>query len=336
MTSADSVYHRLFSHPLMVAELVRGFVPDALAAGLDFDQMHRVPAKFHATTGPRREGDVIWRLPTHGSADIYLYLMIEFQSKSDWWMAVRTLVYQGLLWQQLIAEKALVAGECLPPIMMIVLFNGDPRWSAPVDLARVIALPDDSPLWPWQPQARYHLIDMGAVSDDQLMGRESAAALLFRLDRRHEEPEDLAALIGDVITWFRRHPGHEQLRQVFTELATHAMSVTAPNLIVPGELIEMQTVLSTQGQAWRDKWLAQGEAKGEAKGKAEGEAKGKAEGLREGQALALISLLERRFGPLAAGVRDRVSGADLAATGLWLDRVLDAPSLDAVFDDTGP
>ena len=93
---------------------MREFVPDALAAGLDFSGLQRINAKFHSDrrSARRREGDVIWRLPTRGGADVYL--LFEFQSKSDWWMAVRTQAYQALLWQQVAAEKELKTGARLP------------------------------------------------------------------------------------------------------------------------------------------------------------------------------------------------------------------------------
>jgi predicted transposase YdaD len=79
--------------------LVREFVPDAVAAGLDFSGLQRINAKFYSErqSAQWRESDVIWKLPTHEGIDIYLCLLIEFQSQSDWWMAVRTQVYQGLL-----------------------------------------------------------------------------------------------------------------------------------------------------------------------------------------------------------------------------------------------
>jgi hypothetical protein len=35
MPESDSLYHRLFLHPRMVEEIVREFVPEALASGLD-------------------------------------------------------------------------------------------------------------------------------------------------------------------------------------------------------------------------------------------------------------------------------------------------------------
>jgi len=54
----------------MVEGLIREFVPEAMAAGIDFGQMLRVNAKFHARRGKRREGDVIWRLPTGDGTEV--------------------------------------------------------------------------------------------------------------------------------------------------------------------------------------------------------------------------------------------------------------------------
>jgi len=48
MTDHDTLYHRLFSYPLLVEQLIRAFVPEAMAAGLMFERMERVNAKFHA------------------------------------------------------------------------------------------------------------------------------------------------------------------------------------------------------------------------------------------------------------------------------------------------
>ena len=59
--------------------------------------------------------------PHEGGAS-FLYLLIEFQRESDAWMAVRTQVYQGLLWQQVIDERRLRSGARLPPLLLLVLY----------------------------------------------------------------------------------------------------------------------------------------------------------------------------------------------------------------------
>src|ERR1700712_3734706 len=105
MPDHDSLYHRPFDHPKMVAELLREFLAGPWLDDLDLDAMRRESATFHAATGDRREGDMIWRIPRHDGGDTYLMLLLEFQFTSDRWMALRVLVYAGLLWQHLVNEK---------------------------------------------------------------------------------------------------------------------------------------------------------------------------------------------------------------------------------------
>ena len=332
MPGADQIYHRLFSHPLMVEHLARDFLNDAMAAGLDFQAMERMTAKSYGRTGARRDGDVIWRIPTDYGTDVYLYLLLEFQSQSDPWMAVRTLVYQGLLWQQVIAEKRLKSGDRLPPVLLVVLYNGGPPWSAETSLNRLIALPEGSPLCRWQPQTKYHLLDMGRVPGDELAQKRTLAALLVRLEQRRK-PETLVPLIDEVIDWFRSHPGYHELKRLFTELVTAAIEGTGEPLAIPDDLREMRIMLATLGKTWREEWTAEGMAKGMAKGREEGREEGLAEGEHQAQVRTMLRLLERRFGPVPEEVRQRMEAADSATLDSWLDRILDAPTRDAIFKD---
>ena len=51
---------------------------------------------------------------------------------------------------------------------------------------------------------------------------------------------------------------------------------------------------------------------------------------RDKGADVLLRLLEKRFGPLPSQVKDRVLRAGLSDLDLWTDRVLEAPTLEAV------
>ncbi|MBB4286558.1 Rpn family recombination-promoting nuclease/putative transposase [Roseospira goensis] len=310
MADHDSLYHRLFSHPLMVEHLVRDAIPDAMAAGVEFARMDRVVAKFHDRTGQRRDGDVIWRLPTREGPDMYLYLLLEFQSRTDWWMAVRAQVYEGLLWQHLIADQGLKAGDPLPPVLLVVLHNGHDRWTAPTGTADLIGLPAASRLWPWQPRIRYHVLDMGRLPGDDLARRDTLTALLFRLEQRRD-PFELAALVDEVVGWFRRHPDAQALRRLFSELVRQAVIGLEPPLAVPDDLMEMRTMLATLSEDWKRQWRAEGKA--------------------EGKAEILMRLAERRFGAIPADRRARILAADEATLDAWIDHLLDAPDLEAVF-----
>ena len=304
MRDHDTIYHRLFADPRMVAQLLREFVAGPWLDDLDLDAMERLNAKFHAETTERREGDMIWRIPQRGGGDTYPVLLLEFQSTSDPWMALRALVYAGLVWQHLVKEQRLPADGRLPPVLPVVLYNVDRRWAAPVALHDLIGLPGDSPLWQWQPGMRYHLIDEGQFSDDDLEKRDTLAALLFRLESS-PDPAQVVALADAVLAWFARYPGFEALRSVFAELLGGLMGPLVPEVRVPEGLLEVRNMLATRAEAWKQQWLQ------------EGEQRGRQEGRQQGEAALLLRLLERRFGPLPDWARDRIAAADTAALEAW-------------------
>jgi hypothetical protein len=56
----------------------------------------------------------------------------------DPFMAVRMLVYVGLLYQDLIRRQEVKPGHKLPPVLPIVLYNGGNTWAAPTALAALL------------------------------------------------------------------------------------------------------------------------------------------------------------------------------------------------------
>jgi hypothetical protein len=132
----DRGYKRLFSHPLSVEELLRGFLPAGWTERLDFSTLERVGNSFVSAGLRERHGDVIWRLRSQSEDEdwFYLYLLLEFQSSSDPFMAVRLLTYVSLLLEEIIRREKLKPGDRLPAVLPVVLHNGKRPWRAPLDL----------------------------------------------------------------------------------------------------------------------------------------------------------------------------------------------------------
>ena len=80
---------------------------------------------------------MVWRLQV-GPRWVWIYLLLEFQSQDDPWMAVRMMVYVGLLAQHLIKERQLEDGR-LPALIPLVLYNGAHPWKAPTDAGHCFA-----------------------------------------------------------------------------------------------------------------------------------------------------------------------------------------------------
>jgi hypothetical protein len=85
------------------------------------------------------------------------------------------------------------------------------------------------------------------------------------------------------------------------------------------DLKEVQNMLAERVKTWIDEWKNQGILEG------------LKEGRLEGESVILKRLLQRRFGDLPEWVVTRMSQATINEIETWVDRVLDAPTLDDVF-----
>ena len=208
----DHSYKLLFSHPEMVADLLRGFVHEEWVQQLDFSSLEKVSGHYVADNLQDREDDVVWRV-RWGQDWLYVYLLLEFQSRVDPYMAVRILVYLGMLYQDLIRT-----GQCgeegkLPPVLPIVLYNGKPRWNAAEDIADLLA-PAPPGLDRYRPSLRYLLIDEGRYAESELAPLRNLAAALFRMENSRT-PQDVERVLQALIEWLAA-PEQSSLRRSFT------------------------------------------------------------------------------------------------------------------------
>ncbi|WP_243448503.1 Rpn family recombination-promoting nuclease/putative transposase, partial [Candidatus Thiosymbion oneisti] len=78
----------------MVGDLLRGFVPDTWVKELDLTTLEKCSGSYVSDDLRDRADDLIWRV--HWGQDwLYVYLLLEFQSTIDRWMAVRIQTYLG-------------------------------------------------------------------------------------------------------------------------------------------------------------------------------------------------------------------------------------------------
>ena len=116
MSHDDASYKTLFAAPEVMRDLLLGFVPDDWLHGLDYRTLERVSGSYVTDDLRDRADDIVWRVKVGGEW-VYLYLLIEFQSTVDAWIAVRIMTYVGLLYQDLIKQKQVLPEQRLPPVL---------------------------------------------------------------------------------------------------------------------------------------------------------------------------------------------------------------------------
>jgi predicted transposase YdaD len=349
MPDHDHSYKLLFSHREMVLDLLEGFVPAALLQGLDLESLVRVPGSYVSEDLEERRSDIVWRLRFEGRW-LYLYLLFEFQSRPERYMALRMLAYVALLYQDLERRKELTPSGRLPPVLPVVLYNGKRRWEAVREIAELVA-PVPEGFEPFVPRLRYLLLDQGRLGRGRPGGdRRNLAEVLFRLEQS-EDPRDIQQGLADLQVELRS-PGRTGLRRAFT---TWVKKVLLPARF-PGKLIsqaedleEFQPMLEETVREWTEQWKREGLEKGlreglekgrrkglqegRKEGRQEGRKEGRKEGRREGEAALLLRLLRSKFGEPDTAVLQRVKAADAELLLTWGERVLTARKLEEIFGE---
>ena len=263
MEDKDASYKEFFSFPEMVEDLLKGFVQGAWMQKLDFSTLEQIHGSYVTKTFRQQHDDVVWRI-RWGEEWLYVYILIEFQAKTDRFMALRVMTYVGLLYQDLLKKKQLYKKRFLPPVLPIVLYNGKPRWRAPLDINDLI-VPVKGGLECFQPHFSYLLIDEGVYIDSDLAELHNLTAALFRLEKSRDI-ETARKVIANLIAWLQL-PGQKELRRSFTRWIYKVFIQTRhPNSNIPEieDLEEARTMLSQNVVEWVEKWKQEGREDGRA------------------------------------------------------------------------
>ncbi|MFL6236632.1 MAG: Rpn family recombination-promoting nuclease/putative transposase [Thermoanaerobaculia bacterium] len=286
---------------------------------LDFSSLEKVPGNYVTPNRSTRESDVVWKLRWKGDRVLYVYLLMEFQSTVDPAMALRMMVYLGLLYQDLLKRGETAPSGKLPPILPLVLYNGYAPWGAAREISELI---EEVPggLERYRPQLRYCLLDEMRMADSELEPLRNLAAAVFRLEKSRGT-EAMARVLEAAVEWLRA-PGLEELRRSFTDwvlkvlLPSRIRGVRFPESL---DLEEVKAMLAESGLSWSDQWMQEGIEKGLQKGQEDALAKVRGVLLRD---------LEKRFGPLPEGIRQRVNAiASIEELADLIFRAGAAPSL---------
>lgn len=301
----DYGYKRLFSHPQTVGELLLGFFRDDWVGDLDLATLQRAAPSFVSDDLRERHGDMVWKARLGGEGRADLYLILELQSTSYHFMAVRLLTYASLLLEQVIRVERLKPGDPLPLVLAVVIHSGHAPWRAPLDLARLFVKKEGRR--PRLPRWAYRLLDANRLEGND----ESWLAAVFRIEACRA-PEELPGLIERLAMLLPRGREPELWRSVNVWLRS-ALRRKLPGVTISWNLdLEEVAKMEESFVAWRNKI------------RREGRAEGRAEGMRT----LLLQQMQKRFGPLPEGVRERIETISSTRTlGNLGQRILTADSL---------
>jgi hypothetical protein len=314
----DASRRALFSHPDVIRDLIRGYVDEPWVKDIDFSTLRRLPASFVTPRLRRRIADVIWTARWR-ERDLYIVVLVEFQRRDERYMAVRQLVYVALTLLELVEKSQLLDDDgFLPPVLPVVLYNGDRPWRSPSRLEDLFGeLP--SGLAELQPQFQFLLLDELRLPID-LAGPKNMMSAIAALEQGSESVDAFARAIQATDSWLAESPAN--LRRMFYAWVTRVLASSMESDLPLDEidqLGELKDMMEERIARWKDQWLD------------EARQEGREQGRRLGEAEVLKRQLKLKFRDVPARFLARIESADDSKLLRWAERILTAESLDEVF-----
>jgi hypothetical protein len=306
-SSSDSDYKLLFSCPEVVRDMLTGYAQGKWLNDADFSTLVHVNGSYVSESGRQRHDDVVWRMKI-GERWLWVYIILEFQSESDPWMALRMTEYVTQLALQITREHKkydLPEGR-IPPILPIVLYNGSPEWNAATDVADCFIEPPEG-LEAFLPKLRYLLLDEQRLQQSPTEEIRNFADAVFRMEANRSTDKVFAVI--EALAEMLNAPEQESLQRVFNAWAIGLVERNAPGIGLSKKITNIFKERK-MAEAIYMNWGDQREKKGETK--------------------ILIRQLSRRFGQLPKWAENRISEAKSEQLETWADAVLDASNLTEV------
>ena len=280
MNIHDSGYKKLFSNRTIFRQLIETFVNQEWVHSLDFDNCEPLDKSFISEHYKETESDLIYKVQFH-DREVYIYILIEFQSTVDPFMALRVLNYITNFYMDFLVNNSGVSK--LPAVFPIVLYNGSARWTAPVNLSGLIE--QTPPLGRFTLDFEYFLIAENRYSQEALLNIRNIVSTLF-LAESHYDLEVLEAELLNVFSSEADRQAVSLFLNWFRQLAFHGRieseDYQSLEYIYQNEE-EVKTMLVTALERERERFFQNGLREGEQKGRIEGKQEGRIEGEQKGR-----------------------------------------------------
>lgn len=265
--------------------------------------------------------DQVLRMRMRGGKVTYVYCLIEHKRTHEALVLVQILHYVAMLYKRLAKKKR--RSERLPPVVALLVYNGEPRWRGPRRFSDLVG--NHPALKRFCVDFEVILVDVGAESPEKLSSNRLLKGGLLALKSAAVPPRRQATVIRQVIKALEDDPS--TLRTFIGYVGEVAGKSGRPLIEQAMKNVDQEDTMQTINQYLKSLGRRSGVRVGLKKGLEKGREQGREEALRQ----LLGRVLKKRFKKVPPEVDERLAKADAATLEAWHDAAIDARSLRAIF-----
>ncbi len=300
----DAFFKQFMTKPEIAADFLTQHLPAPVLALLDLNTLVEQKESFIDPDLRQHFSDVLYQVQNKRGKPIYIYQLFEHKSYPDQWVAFQVLRYKVRIW-----EKEFAKHQRISPIIALVVYHGQMTWTCPRNFAGLFDWDENDPqiaqiLQLYLPDFAYHLVDLSAMSDEEIQGGVwlQVFELLLKYIFDPALGQRLPEILGLLVAVASQPTGFEMLVTLLRYIARAGAGASKEEIretVLALFPREGAVLMKTAAQEWIDEALKEGIQKGEAIGIQKGEAigiqKGEAIGAQKAQRQTILQILAYRF-----------------------------------------
>lgn len=163
----DKIVKKILSHPETARDILTLYLPQEILSIIDLNHLKLQKDSFIDDEHRANATDLLFKTSCKNK-DGYIWILLEHQRKSDYWMPLRLFKYMGLIWDHVRKSSQ---SKYLPFIYPLVIYNGDTPYTHSRSLVDLIEPEDSKILFSKVFLEPFALIDLPAIEDEALKKR---------------------------------------------------------------------------------------------------------------------------------------------------------------------
>jgi predicted transposase/invertase (TIGR01784 family) len=160
----DKLVKKLLSDPMAARDILNLYLPKNVLAITDLSQLELQKDTFIDDEHRAYAVDLLYKTAFEGEEG-YIWLLLEHQRKSDFWMPVRLFKYIAIIWDHL---RTSTKQKHLPLVYPLVIYNGSQPYNHSLTLSELIKPEASRKIFNRLFAEPFCLIDLAVIEDESL------------------------------------------------------------------------------------------------------------------------------------------------------------------------
>ena len=304
----DAFFKDIFGREENVRAFLQDFLPKNMLNKLDLNELEIERTSYVDELLKQHFSDMVVSVTVKPMNEAKIYFLLEHKSAPEILVGLQIFRYMANQWHDL--EKRHKLYGKIPPIIPIVIYQGEKKWNVSPRFQDIVGVPSDD-FRPYIPDFQYYLFDVSHVDENKLQASVIIRYFTLILKSLYSPQlrKHLPNLVKALNESLERQEAIDYIRIFFTYLVKSTDAINREDIQEALEQLPQggEEIMNTLAEQWIKEGELRGELKGELKGELRGELRGEQRGILTGLKEAIFEAILINFEYIRPDMEEKIN-----------------------------